>query len=313
MKILVPRTFPLDLDLMPEDEVAAYDVSAPFADDDADAEVLVVWGNTPENLADAAARLTRLRWVQTLAAGPDAVLGAGFGPQVLVTSGRSLHDATVTEHTLALVLAAVRRLDLLGAAQRERRWDTTLNRAQADPTTAQRYTLAGAHVVIWGFGSIAGRLAPLLSALGARVTGVANSAGERHGVPVVTRTDLPAVLADADLLVSLLPALPSTRHALDAEVIGLLPSHAWFVNVGRGATVDETALGDALRDGRLGGAALDVTETEPLPADSPLWDAPNLVLTPHVAGNRPRGAAALVNDNLAALRSGRELRNVVPR
>ncbi len=98
-------------------------------------------GRLPENLADAAARLTRLRWVQTLAAGPDAVLAAGSGPDVTITSGRSLHDGPVAEHALALVLAAVRRLDVLGAAQREHRWDTAVNRAQADPVTAARYTL----------------------------------------------------------------------------------------------------------------------------------------------------------------------------
>ncbi|QJW36348.1 NAD(P)-dependent oxidoreductase [Cellulosimicrobium protaetiae] len=313
MKILVPGTIALDVPGGPGDDVVRYDAEAPFRPADADAEVLVVWGNTPGNLADAAARLTRLRWVQTLAAGPDAVLAAGFGPDVTITSGRSLHDGPVAEHALALVLAAVRRLDVLGAAQREHRWDAVVNRAQADPATASRYTLDGARVTIWGFGSIAARLAPLLAALGAEVMGVAGSRGERHGFPVVTDDDLPDVLATTDVLVSLLPALGTTRRALDAARIDQLPDHAVFVNVGRGATVDEDALVAALREGRLGGAALDVTETEPLPEGSPLWDAPHLILTPHVAGNRPQHGSDLVNANLDALRAGRELRNVVPR
>jgi len=313
VKILLPDTLPLDVRVGPEDEVVVYDPTAPLPAPARDAEALVVWGNTPENLADAARHLTALRWVQTLAAGPDAVLAAGFAPEVTVTSGRSLHDGPVAEHALALVLASLRRLDVLGAAQREHRWDTAVNAAQAAPETAGRYTLDGAHVVIWGFGSIAARLAPLLVGLGARVTGVASSRGERHGFEVVTDDDLDEVLPTADVLVSLLPALPATRHALDAARIDLLPDHALFVNVGRGATVDEDALVAALREGRLGGAALDVTETEPLPAASPLWDAPRLVLTPHVAGNRPQGASALVEENLAALRAGREPRNVVAR
>ncbi|MFF2833332.1 NAD(P)-dependent oxidoreductase [Cellulosimicrobium cellulans] len=313
MKILVPSTIALDVRGGPGDEVVGYDAAAPLRPEDADAEVLVAWANAPANLADAAARLTRLRWVQTLAAGPDAVLAAGFGPGVTITSGRSLHDGPVAEHALALVLAAVRRLDVLGTAQREHRWDTAVNRAQADPATAARYTLDGARVTVWGFGSIAARLAPLLAALGAEVTGVASRRGERHGFRVVTDDDLPDVLATTDVLVSLLPALDATRHAFDAARIDQLPDHAVFVNVGRGATVDEDALVTALRDGRLGGAALDVTETEPLPETSPLWDAPRLILTPHVAGNRPQHASDLVNANLDALRAGRELRNVVPR
>ena len=149
-----------------------------------------------------------------------------------------------------------------------------MNRAQADLATAARYTLDGARVTVWGFGSIAARLAPLLAALGAEVTGVASRRGERHGFRVMTDDDLPDVLATTDVLVSLLPALHATRHAFDAARIDQLPDHAVFDNVGRGATVDEGALVTALRDGRLGGAALDVTETEPLPPESPLWDAP---------------------------------------
>ncbi len=313
MKILVPDTVDLDVRPSPEDEVVAYDPGAPLPEDAHDAEVLVAWSSSAENLGDAARHLPRLRWVQTLAAGPDAVLAAGFAPHVTITSGRSLHDGPVAEHGLALLLAVVRHLDELGTAQREHRWDTRHTTAQADPATAQRYTLDGAHVVVWGFGSIAARLAPLLTALGARVTGVASSRGERHGYPVVTDDDLVDVLPTADALVSLLPATETTRHAFDARRIGQLPDHAVFVNLGRGATVDEDALVAALREGRLGAAALDVTETEPLPAASPLWDAPRLVLTPHAAGNRPQGASRLVQENLENLRAGRPLRNVVER
>jgi phosphoglycerate dehydrogenase-like enzyme len=312
VKLLVPDTIDLDLDLDGAD-VVVYDAAAPVPAEHRDAEVLVVWANAPGNLDDAARHLHRLRWVQTLAAGPDAVLAAGFSPDVLVTNGRSLHDGPVAEHALALTLAAVRRLDRLGTAQRAHRWDTDVLREQADPATAARFTLAGANVTIWGFGSIAVTLAPLYAALGARVTGVASSAGDRSGFPVVTDADLPRVLPTTDVLVSLLPAVPTTRHAFDAGRIDLLPDHAWFVNVGRGSTVDEVALVTALQEGRLGGAALDVTETEPLPADSPLWDAPRTILTPHVAGGRPQGASALVRENLANLRAGRPLRNVVER
>ncbi|MBL0888010.1 phosphoglycerate dehydrogenase [Myceligenerans sp. I2] len=285
----------------------------PVPDEHEDADVLVTWANPPELVADAARRLPRLRWVQTLSAGPDVALAAGFADDVVISSGRSLHDETVAEHTLMLILATVRRLPEALAAQREHRWAGEMAAAQADPATDGHWTLSGAHVVLWGFGSIAERLAPMLGALGARVTGVAGSAGTRGGYDVVGPDGLAGLLPGTDLLVSLLPSVPSTRHALDAAVLAKLPTHARFVNAGRGSTVDETALVDALRSGRLAGAALDVMETEPLPADSPLWDCPNLVLTPHVAGGRPRGAAGFLANQIGAwLREGSSgLRNVV--
>jgi phosphoglycerate dehydrogenase-like enzyme len=291
VKILVPSNVPFDLTIdVPGVEVAGYVMRDEIPDAHADADALVTWASPPRVMADAARRLTALRWVQTLNAGPDAALAAGFAPEVVISSGRSLHDSTVAEHTLALVLASVRRLDRTLTAQRDHVWDRDLGREQAHDEA--RFTLRGARVTVWGFGSIAAVLAPLLAALGAEVTGVASSAGERFGFPVVASID--EVLPTTDLLISLLPATAATRHSLDARVLGLLPDHARFVNAGRGATVDEDALVAALRAGTLAGAALDVTETEPLPAESPLWDAPNLILTPHVAGGRPQDAATFV-------------------
>lgn len=306
MKVLVPNTIRLDL---PGVAAVEYDPTVPIPESELDAEVLVVWRNTTANVQDAARRLTGVRLVQTLAAGPDQVQAAGFGPDVVLASGRSLHDETVTEHALALVLAAIRRLDLMLDAQREARWAEDFNVAQRDRDTAQQYTLAGARVAIWGFGSIASTLAPLLKALGADVFGVASRAGERYGFPVVA--DIENHLGDVDVLISLLPATPETEKAFDAALIGALKPSAIFVNVGRGATVDEDALIAALTQGRLRLAALDVMREEPLPADSPLWSTPNVILTPHAAGNRPRGASALVQRNLAALADGTGVTNRV--
>ncbi|WP_368496227.1 NAD(P)-dependent oxidoreductase [Herbiconiux sp. A18JL235] len=314
MKILLPDTIDLSaLDLGPADTAVVYDPAVAIPSEHRDAEVLVAWRNTADNLADAAQHLGSLKLVQTLAAGPDAVLAAGFSPDAVVTSGRSLHDETVAEHTLALVLALVRRLDLMRDAQRDSVWHEQFLDAQRDPATEQLYTLAGAHVCIWGFGSIARTLAPMLELLGASVTGVASSSGTRHGYEVVDDAGLPAHLAEVDVLISLLPATGQTEKAFDGRLIGALKPGAVFVNVGRGATVDESALVDALTSGRLRAAALDVMQQEPLPADSPLWATPNLLLTPHAAGNRPRGAAPLIARNLDALRTGGPLENVVDR
>ncbi|WP_311211359.1 MULTISPECIES: phosphoglycerate dehydrogenase [unclassified Arthrobacter] len=313
MKILVPDTIDLDASLLSdtEDNVVVYAVDKPIPSEHRDAEVLVVWRNTSENLTDAARSMPTLKLVQTLAAGPDSVLAAGFADTVAITSGRSLHDRPVAEHALALVLAAIRRLDVLLESQKDASWNAPYNAAQSNPKTEQLYTLDGANVTIWGFGSIAGRLAPLLAALGAKVTGVANSKGERYGFPVVSTEELPDVLRTTDVLISILPATPETTDSLNDAILRALPETAVFVNVGRGATVDEDALLAALQEGRLRVAALDVTKEEPLPSDSRLWDAPNLIITPHVAGNRPKGSAQLVTANITALKEGRTLTNQV--
>ncbi len=313
MKLLLPNSLPLAPELPDGVEAVRYDASAPVPDEHRDAGAMVVWGSSADALAAVAGRMPDLRWVQTLAAGPDAVLGAGFPDEVVITSGTGLHDRPVTEHALALVLSLVRRLPAAATAQREHRWADDLGGLQPLHPDGAVTTLLGARVLVWGFGSIGQNLAPLLHGLGAHVGGVGRSAGERSGFPVVTEEDLHDELARTDVLVMILPATEATRNALDVRRLAALPAHALLVNVGRGSTVDEEALVDALREGRIAGAALDVTAVEPLPADSPLWEAPNLVLTPHAAGGRPVGADELISANLAALLAGAELRNVVAR
>ncbi|MDP9427993.1 MAG: phosphoglycerate dehydrogenase [Actinomycetota bacterium] len=313
MKLLLPDSLPLDPALPEGVQAVRYAAGAPVPDEHLDAEALVVWGNAAGDLRAVAGRMPRLRWVQTLAAGPDVVLGAGFPDDVLVTSGQGLHDRPVTEHALALVLALLRRLPTALAAQAGHRWADELGGLQPLHPAGSVTTLLDARVLIWGFGSIGQTLAPLLQALGASVRGVARSAGERAGFPVVAEDQLEQELPRTDVLVVILPSTPATARALDARRLAALPRHAFVVNVGRGSTVDEPALVAALTEGRIAGAALDVTDVEPLPADSPLWDAPGLLLTPHAAGGRPVGADELVAANLEALLSGRELRNVVDR
>lgn len=309
MKILIPNT--IELPLTADAEAVVYDIDAEIPAEHRDAEVLVVWHNSAEWLQHAVTALPRLRLVQALAAGADVVLSAGFGDDVRICSGRSLHDGPVAEHALALVLGAVRRLDRLHDEQHDHRWDAEYNDEQSAATTRDLFTLHGARVTIWGFGSIAATLAPMLTMLGADVSGIARSAGTRSGFPVHADADAPAVLADTDVLVSILPSTEETAGLFDARVFGQLKRGAVFVNVGRGATVDEAALIEALRSGQLRAAAIDVTRIEPLPESDPLWDAPNLLITPHVAGNRPAGAPALIDENVTRLEAGDDLVNQV--
>jgi phosphoglycerate dehydrogenase-like enzyme len=313
VKVLYPTNVSRAPEVPGDVDLVRYDPNASIPTEHHDAEVLVSWGSTTELLRAAAGELTKLRWVQSLAAGPDDVLAADFPPGVRITTGRSLHSDTVAEHTLALILAGLRGLNLLIAAQPEHTWRGDLGGARVEGADGRVETLHGANVLIWGFGSIAERLAPLLTTLGARVTGVARRAGTRAGYPVIAADGLPEALPDTDVLVMILPNAPDTQNALNAELLALLPSRAWVVNVGRGAIVDEDALVDALRAGSITGAALDVFRTEPLPADSPLWELPNVIITPHTAGGRPRGAADLVAANLEAYRAGGRLTNEINR
>lgn len=312
--MLLPSSIPLSPGLPDGVRAVTYDVEQPLPDDLLDADALVVWGNPTAQLADAARRTGRLRWVQTLAAGPDQVLAAGFPPHVRITSGRGLHDGPVAEHTLALLLAVARRLPELVRAQDAHRWAAELGGRQRLPHEGGEFrSLSGARVLIWGFGSIGARLAPLLTVLGAQVVGVATRPGTRAGYPVLTPAEVPDALPGTDVLVGILPATPATRRVLGAAVFARLPRHAWVVNVGRGATLDEAALLTAIREERLAGAALDVMETEPLPPDSPLWDEQRILLTPHAAGGRPVGADTLLTDNIRAFVRGEPLRNTVAR
>ncbi|MCG2800759.1 MAG: phosphoglycerate dehydrogenase [Cellulomonas sp.] len=287
-----------------------YDVADHLPKDSPHAAAIVVWG-TSRAVLDEATALPELVWVADLAAGTDRTVAAGFGPQVQITGGVGLHDATVTEHTVALLLACVRQVPELVRAQGGHRWAAELGGVQELHPSGRLRTLIGARVLIWGFGSIGAHLAPVLAALGAQVTGVARTAGTRGGFPVVTAEQARGLLGRTDVLIGLLPATAATRHLLGADVFDALPHHAVVVNVGRGSTLDADALLAAVRSGRLGAAALDVVEPEPLPADSPLWDEPRILISPHAAGGRPVGADELISDNLARLVDGRPLRNLV--
>lgn len=314
MKILIPSTYSGPVPVIDDAQVVLVDGRRPVPAEHLDAEVLVVWGQPDDVLKDAARRMTRLQLVQGLAAGPDNVVAAGFADDVRLASGVGLHDGPVAEHALALTLALVRMLPLAMQRQRERVWDDELGGAMLERAHDGRVTtLDGARVTIWGFGSIASRLAPLLRGLGAWVTGIARTAGPRHGFDVFDEDALPLVLAETDVLIMVLPKHHSTHAALNRARLAALKPSALVVNVGRGTTVDEDALLAALRSGHVAGAALDVTAIEPLPAESPLWDEPTLIITPHVASGRPQEADRLIAHNVAALRGDGELMNLLAR
>jgi phosphoglycerate dehydrogenase-like enzyme len=313
-KLLYPTSLAFDPALLEgySVDLVSYDVKTPIPEEHTDASVLITWTNSADNLKDAAKRLTNLKWIQSLAAGPNDVLSAGFDPaKITITTGSGLHDHTVAEHALGLLLNAARKFYLMRDSQSQGRWPAELGGPQPDRPKGAFTTLQDANVVIWGYGNIAKTLSPWLTALGAKVKGVARSKGVREGVEVYAEDDLKDILPQTDVLVMILPGDESTKDALNRERLALLPKHAWVCNVGRGTSVDEDALADALEQGGIGGAALDVFATEPYPAGGRLWKTPNTIVSPHAAGGRPQDPEKLVAWNLRKFLAGQELKNVI--
>ncbi|KAK0744386.1 hypothetical protein B0T21DRAFT_380680 [Apiosordaria backusii] len=316
MKLLYPTSLALDpakITGFPTLTLHPYDVKSPtLPSEHHDAEALVTWTNSKDNLTYAVQNLKNLKWIQSLAAGPNDVLSAGFdASKVKITTGSGLHDKTVAEHALGLLLNAARRFYEMRDYQLQGKWPGHLGGPQPDREKGTFRTLRDARVTIWGFGNIAKSLTPHLLALGATVKGLARSKGVRDGIEVFGEDSLEEILKETDALVMILPGDASTKHALNKERLGYLPNHAWVVNVGRGTSIDEDALFEALEGDQIGGAALDVFETEPLPEGNKLYGAKNLILSPHAAGGRPQGAEELIVENLRKFLGGQELKNVI--
>jgi len=242
-------------------------------------------------------RMPALRVVQTLSAGVDWLLPFAPGGVTLCDAAGS-RDVAVAEWVLAAILASRKLLGELRDSQREHRWSW---RATSE--------LAGSTVMILGYGTIGRAVEHRLKAFDVELIRVARTA--RSGVHAVD--ELGSLLGAADVVVVLLPLTPATVGLLDAEMLGHLRPGALLVNAARGAILDTAALVELLNAGRLG-AALDVTDPEPLPADHPLWDAPGVLITPHLAGDTlaaERRAFALVGEQVRRYARGEPLRNIV--
>jgi phosphoglycerate dehydrogenase-like enzyme len=265
---------------------------------------------------------TELRWVHSPAAG----LGGMLFPEmvqshVVMTNSRGISAGTIAEHVIAVTLVLFRKLPLALRSQAAREW--AQNTVLAEPPIR---TIAGAQALVVGLGSIGMATARLLAAFGARVTGIrrhpARTTDRATDAPSVERIaapdDLMHLLPDADIVVLAAPQTADTRGMIAAPQLAAMRRDAVLVNVSRGRLVDETALAAALSapedSRRIGGAALDVFEHEPLPLSSPLWTLPNVVITPHMAGFRPDHWDAVTDlfaDNLRRFEAGAALRNVV--
>jgi len=246
----------------------------------------------------------RLRWIQCMGAGIEALLVPEVSPRVTITRVAGIFGPWMAEYALGWCLWVTQRMDGFRASQRARRW------APIDPIPLRGQTLC-----VIGLGDIGARIARSGRALGMRAIGVSRTGRPVTGVSRVYRTRaLTAALAEADFVVLTVPLSPATRGLLDAAALAAMKPSAWLINVARGPIVDEDAMVEALRAGRIAGAILDVFDIEPLPPTHPLWTLPNVVITPHISGpSTPREIAPLFADNLRRYLAGRPLRHVVDR
>ncbi len=293
-----------DLSIVPATDVETLPADAAACD--------LVLGE-PSLISRALTRLPSLRWVQATWAGVEPLLDPSLGRDYVLTNARGVFGPLMSEYVFGYILAHERLMFAKWAAQQERRWD---------PTPPGR--LRGRLIGLLGVGSIGAYLARTAKHFGMRVRGYTRSSASCadideyfHGPSTgsgpsraTSRNgdDLRRFAADLDYLVSVMPNTAATRHLVDAELLAALPSRAVFLNPGRGSVVDEAALVQALTEGRLAGAVLDVFQTEPLPADHALWRTPNTIITSHTAAlSFPEDIAPIFIENYRRLQAGQPL------
>ena len=263
---------------------------------------------TPEIVAAG----NELRWIQVMSAGVESCVAieALRERDILLTNMQRVAGPVMAEHVFAMLLALTRGIDDYLAAQRKGAWH---------PGAVDRermLTLRHKTLLVVGLGGIGSEVARLGHAFGMNV--IATRASSRKGPPYVSYVGLPEELGElatrADVVVNTAPLTPATTGLFDAQFFDTVKRGAYFINVGRGASVKTAALTDALADGRLSGAGLDVTDPEPLPEGHPLWSASNLIITPHVSASIDTGREdrwLIVRENLARYAAGEPLLSVV--
>ncbi len=268
--------------------------------------VAVIGGRVTDDQLRSA---TQLAWHHVPWVGVERIISpVHAGQGIVLTNGSGVNAANIAEHVVAMMLAFARQIPLFVREQDRSSW-----RGWGDAPTF--FELGGQRVLCLGTGAIGQEVARRLSAFGCELVGASRSGRQAPGFDHSVSFDhLESELAVADHIVSSLPLTESTRQIYDRSRIFASKKGAYFYNVGRGGTVDQEALIEALQEGHLAGAGLDVVEPEPLPAESPLWAMKNVVITGHTSGNSPKALqrmADLTAEQIRRYQAGEELLNVV--
>src|SRR5206468_4675658 len=256
---------------------------------------------------------TRLRWVQSPAVGVGSLMFPEvLASDVVITSARGIRARAIAEHVLGVTIALARHLPVAIRAQAARYWA----QGELEGPAAVR-TLQGMRMGIIGLGAIGGEVARIAAPFGFVVSAIRRRVDQPRpaGIEEVWPPDrLLDLLAVSDVVVVAAPHTPETKRLIGRSEIAAMKHGAFLINVARGKLIDDAALVEALEDGRVGGAALDVFTTEPLDRESPYWDMPNVIVTPHTSGAMQDYWTPLVDlfaENLRRFESGRPLLNVV--
>jgi phosphoglycerate dehydrogenase-like enzyme len=293
----------------PEVEIVRVDKAEDIAANIKGADAMVTSNRiySPDVGRDVRAHGTSLRWMQFTTSGIDTALKGGVPDGIPVTNGGGMHAHCVAAHGMTLMLAVMRRLNDCTAARPRRDWIR-------DEIHSSLRTTRGKTMALIGLGAIGQDIARKAKAFDMHVIGVSRMAEAPFVDEIRPREDLHAVLAEADVVMQATVYDKSTHHMIDAAAIAAMKPGAILVNIARGSLIDEAAMIAALQNGTLSAAGLDVTEIEPLPADSPLWDLPNVVLTPHIAGAGADNNDALfevISRNLRSFLDGKPFDRVV--
>jgi glyoxylate/hydroxypyruvate reductase A len=263
-------------------------------------DVLYGWKFPPELLG----RASRLRWIQAMGAGVERFLVPELTPSVVLTRVTGVFGPWMAEYTVGWCLWVTQRIHLFQREQQARRW-----------TAVDPLRLHGAVLCVVGLGDIGRPIARAARRMGMRVIGVTRRGRPVAGVEKVhDLSGLKTALGAADFVALVVPLSPETTGLIGEEELAAMKPSAWLINMARGPVVEEGALIRALAERRIGGAVLDVFDTEPLPAEHPLWTMDNVAVTPHISGpSDPAEIAPFFNDNLRRFVEGRPLRGVVNR
>jgi phosphoglycerate dehydrogenase-like enzyme len=291
----------------PEEEFHFYKNMKEASDDLPKAEILISYG---EDLTDELVlKAKSLKWVMVISAGLDKMPFQTLQSQnILITNARGIHKTPMAEYVISMMLQVVRKAKLLNDNQKQHIWDRKVPMTEISEKT----------IGILGTGAIGSEVARLAKAFRMKTIGFNRSGnGGLHFDEIVGQAGINKLYEESDFIVNVLPSTPLTDGFIDKEAFSIMKPDAVLINIGRGTTIVEKELIQALQENRIGHAVLDVFEKEPLSDESPLWDMENVTVTPHLSGISPQyqdRAVEIFSDNLTLYRKGeiKEMINIIP-
>jgi phosphoglycerate dehydrogenase-like enzyme len=291
----------------PDEEFRFYNKMKEAAVDLDQAEVLISYGeDLTDELVDKA---KSLKWIMVISAGLDKMPFKALQERdILITNARGIHKTPMAEYTISMMLQVSRRAEELMGNQKQHKWDRKV------PMTE----ISGKTIGILGTGAIGSEVARLAKAFNMKTIGFNRSGGSVPNFDaIVNQEGINKLYKESDFIVNVLPSTPLTEGFIGAEAFSCMKSSAVFINIGRGTTVAESELIEALRERKIHHAVLDVFEKEPLSEESPLWDMENVTVTPHLSGISPQyqeRAIEIFSDNLKLYRNNKlsDMINIIP-